>query len=322
MMVLIAHFSSNSIGRVMTSPAAPSAPTTRLPARQFRLVHVFVLMAALAIVLAIGTQMGVEGLFSAAILTVLFTSMALGWWFGHVWWVIVPAGLLALVVMLFPSVSCPPRHGLQCQNNLRQVVLALQSYHIAYKAFPPAYVADQAGQPLYSWRVLILPFMEQNDLYDQFHLDEPWNSRHNLTLVDKMGDVYRCPVRSPGRTGSITNYVAIVGDETMWPGASSLALKDATDGKSNTLLVVEWSESDVVWSEPRDIPMKELKKWWLVPRQVLKGKHRHPHGVHVGFVDGHTDSLRPQFLSGPELRSLLTPAGNDTPAKSIAELER
>ena len=81
----------------------------------------------------------------------------------------------------------------QCINNLKQIGLAMHNYHDQHKSFPPAYTVDKAGKPLLSWRVLILPYLEQNALYKEFHLDEPWDSPHNRTLIDRMPPTYRCP---------------------------------------------------------------------------------------------------------------------------------
>ncbi len=81
-------------------------------------------------------------------------------------------------------------------NNLKQIGLAMHNYESTFGTFPPAYIADKAtGKPLLSWRVAILPFLEQDALYKQFHLDEPWDSAHNKTLIARMPPVYRSPGR-------------------------------------------------------------------------------------------------------------------------------
>ncbi len=67
----------------------------------------------------------------------------------------------------------------QCTNNLQQIGLAMHNYHDRHKTFPPAYTVDKAGKPLLSWRVLILPYLDQEALYKEFHLDDPWDSVHN-----------------------------------------------------------------------------------------------------------------------------------------------
>jgi RNA polymerase sigma factor (sigma-70 family) len=79
---------------------------------------------------------------------------------------------------------------IKSMNNLRQIMLAIHNYHDANNRLP-ADVRDKDGKPLLSWRVLILPYLEQDNLYQQFHLDEPWDSEHNLKLLRQMPAVYR-----------------------------------------------------------------------------------------------------------------------------------
>ncbi len=98
----------------------------------------------------------------------------------------------------------PARQGAlrsQCVNNEKQIGLALHNYHARHNAFPPAYSVGKDGAPLLSWRVLILPFLDQNDLFREFHLDEPWDSPHNRTLIAKMPVTYRCPVERADLAG-------------------------------------------------------------------------------------------------------------------------
>ncbi|HMP78968.1 MAG TPA: DUF1559 domain-containing protein, partial [Pirellulaceae bacterium] len=79
------------------------------------------------------------------------------------------------------------------QNNMRLIVIAAHNFHETYRRFPAAYSVDEEGQPLLSWRVHLLPFLDNNRLYEQFRLDEPWDSEHNIRLVEQMPDIYRSP---------------------------------------------------------------------------------------------------------------------------------
>jgi hypothetical protein len=147
---------------------------------------------------------------------------------------------------------------MQGSNNLKQIALALLNYHDTFNRFPAAYTMDDAGKPLLSWRVHILPFVEQRELYDQFHLDEPWDSPHNRELIAYIPEIYRAPgsAAEPGKT----NYLGVRGDDKMFvtPKASGrqpqgVGLRDVTDGTSNTLMVVEaGDESAVEWTRPTD----------------------------------------------------------------------
>ena len=85
-----------------------------------------------------------------------------------------------------------------CINNLKQIGLALHNYHTKHDTFPPAYSRGKDGKPLLSWRVLVLPFLGEQALYDQFHLDEAWDSPHNRTLISKMPAAYSVPCRKRG----------------------------------------------------------------------------------------------------------------------------
>jgi hypothetical protein len=208
-----------------------------------------------------------------------------------------------LIALLLPAVQSHPRTS---NNNIKQLVLALHNYHEIHGSFPPQYVADANGQPLYSWRVLILPFIEEQRLYDEFHLDEAWDSPHNVALADQMPAIFRSPYR-PGRTGSVTNYVGVSSPETAWRGEQALRFADFTDGAANTLLLVEWCESDVAWSEPRDLPLPAATKCWLPATVTPPGQD----GFVVGYGDGSVHWLVPRNLPVSELRGLLTPAGGE-----------
>src|SRR5262245_11036025 len=103
----------------------------------------------------------------------------------HLIWL--PAALLAGVALAAPAGHQPESTIVQRRasaNNLKQIGLALHNYHDTYGKLPPAAICDKAGKPLLSWRVAILPFIEQNALYKQFKLDEPWDSEHNKKLAE------------------------------------------------------------------------------------------------------------------------------------------
>src|SRR5262249_51556565 len=82
---------------------------------------------------------------------------------------------------------------MQNQNNLKEMALAMHNYHDVNGKFPPAAICDKQGKPLLSWRVAILPYVEQDNLYKQFKLDEPWDSEHNKKLIAQMPKVYALP---------------------------------------------------------------------------------------------------------------------------------
>ncbi|MFH1269123.1 MAG: DUF1559 domain-containing protein [Planctomycetota bacterium] len=98
----------------------------------------------------------------------------------------------------------------QCSNNLRQIGIAMLNYHDTYGSYPPAYIPDEKGQPKHSWRVLLLPFLEQQTLYDQYDFDRPWDSPENAALGNLMPEAYRCPSDTLSAF-SETSFAMIVG---------------------------------------------------------------------------------------------------------------
>jgi Protein of unknown function (DUF1559) len=119
---------------------------------------------------------------------------------------------------------------------------------------PPAVVYGESGEPLYSWRVLILPCIEQNDLYKEFHLDEPWDSPHNLALLPRMPATYAAPGSKKSKLPPYHTVCHVfVGRGAPFEGREGLRWPaDFPKGTSNTLLVVEAGEP-VPWSKPSDL---------------------------------------------------------------------
>lgn len=172
-----------------------------------------------------------------------------------------PIGLVKLVgvFLLLPVVACvllqpgvsrgrPPG-----PYNLKHIALAIHNYHEEHGHFPPPYVADASGQPLLSWRVLILPYLEQQQLADQFRYDESWDSPHNHQLLT---DLYVFRSDRKIVTGE-TNFVAVVADNTLWDPHSRTTTQEVSDGLDKTLLLMEIPSQGIAWSEPRDLSLDE-----------------------------------------------------------------
>ncbi|HEY2883496.1 MAG TPA: DUF1559 domain-containing protein [Pirellulales bacterium] len=142
-------------------------------------------------------------------------------------------------------------------NNMKQLVLAMLNFESAKKSFPPGFQADKNGKPLLSWRVLLLPFLEQKDLFDQFKLDEPWDSENNKKLIDKMPDIYKVPgSKVAGEFKTV--YLTPRGETTAFPGAKGIRFREIPDGTSKTLALVEASDDKaVVWTKPDDFDVDE-----------------------------------------------------------------
>lgn len=136
-------------------------------------------------------------------------------------------------------------------NNLKQIGLALHSHHDVYKRMPAAGIGDRDGKPLLSWRVAILPFIEQQQLYQQFDLNQPWDHPTNKKLIAKMPAIYMVP-GADAKEGE-TNYRVFVGPNTMFGERMGVRFTDVTDGTSNTFMVVEARDA-TIWTKPDDLP--------------------------------------------------------------------
>lgn len=142
-------------------------------------------------------------------------------------------------------------------SNLKYLALAMHNFHDANKAFPPAAVLSKnGGQKLLSWRVQLLPYLGEGPLYRQFHLDEPWDSDHNKTLIKKMPDVFDAGNATVEmRLRGMTTYLVPVGEKTAFEKTTGSTIRDISDGTSNTIMIVEaLREQAVSWTRPDDLP--------------------------------------------------------------------
>jgi prepilin-type processing-associated H-X9-DG protein len=189
-------------------------------------------------------------------------------------------------------------------NNLKLMGLAMHKYHDTFQFFPPAAIFDRKdGKPLLSWRVLILPFIEQDQLFNQFHLDEPWDSDHNKPLLSRMPKIYAYPGDDP--TSGLTPYQVFVGPMTIFEGKEGHGIIEITDGSSNTILVAE-AETPVPWTKPEDLPFDPNK-----PLPRLGGRHRST--FNALFADGSVHVISTGMSDGT-LRALITRNGGEVVA--------
>src|SRR5262249_4828817 len=114
-----------------------------------------------------------------------------------------------------------PARRANCTNNMRNIVLALVQYHDSHGAFPPACIADANGKPMHSWRVLILPYLDQRKLYQQYRFDEPWDGPNNRKLHDVSLKIFQCPSHDKSQMSAGTNYVVVIGPGTVWPNGKN-----------------------------------------------------------------------------------------------------
>jgi hypothetical protein len=204
------------------------------------------------------------------------------------------------------------RRRTMSQNNLKQIGVAMQNFHDTSFFLPPPAICDAKGKPLLSWRVTILPYIEQGALYQQFKLDEPWDGPNNIKLLALMPKVY-APVGVKTKEPFTTFYQAFVGPGAAFEvqpmpaqkpfGARGMRLvADFPDGTSNTLLVAEAAEA-VPWTKPADLvydpkgPLPKLGGLFAPGYNVLFGD------ASVRFFS------RP--LPNDLLNALITRAGNE-----------
>jgi hypothetical protein len=225
--------------------------------------------------------------------------------------VVIVAIVIVLICLLLPggNVIHGPRRRSPCFNNLKQISLALQRYDARYGSLPPAYIADQNGKPMHSWRILILPFLEQEPLYKEYDFSEPWDGPHNSRLMQRCPKQFRCH-EATNQNPSATSYVAVVGNTTMWPGNRGSRLEDIKDGTSNTIMLVEVADSDINWMEPRDLSFEQATKGVNVDKQHGISSN-HAGIVCVAYADGHGTYLVDD-VSSEALKALFTIAGGET----------
>jgi prepilin-type processing-associated H-X9-DG protein len=214
-----------------------------------------------------------------------------------------PATAGVAVALLLPAVQAAREAARrsQCINNLKQMGLAFHNHHSVNDRFPNN-LYSKDGKPLLSWRVAILPYMERNDLYIRFKLDEPWDSPSNKALLNEMPTFYACPslpVAVPGNTP----YRVFTGPGTIFEGKDGTNMRTMTDGISTTLAVVEARES-VPWTRPDEMPLDPN------PAVVAGVGSTHPGGFNALFCDGSVRFLK-MTISPVTLRALITKAGGE-----------
>jgi len=249
------------------------------------------------------------------------------------------AEIAELATALLPAIEEAQQAAKRTQsmNNLRQLALAMLNYESAHGSFPPAvsytyrtevvggvggeeptsefppsgggrYGGVPRGQLLqertskypHSWRVAILPYMEQQALYNQYRFDEPWDSEANKKITETVVPAYRSPHDEPSSTN--TSYFVFTGPETIFDGEEGTQLREIRDGTSRTLLLVE-AKRPVPWTKPEDIPyaadqpVPKLGGW--VPREFV-----------AAMVDGSVRRVSSD-IEEETLRAYITKAGGE-----------
>jgi len=185
-------------------------------------------------------------------------------------------------LLLFPAVFSGRQAAkrMQSGNCVKQIVLALQNYYDTHLTFPPAVVTDKDGKPLYSGRVLLLPFMEQEALYNQFDKSKAWDSPENLPISRTTIRAFASPFASSGN--GRCDFVFVTGAGTAFPPGKTTGFGDMQDGSANTLVVIETKAGPASWAAPGD---------WDPATGAIPPGYFANHTI-VGFADGHVQPLR------------------------------
>lgn len=233
---------------------------------RFRLTTIAYAFALLAAAMATFGPWGIATAFSVA-----------AFWFFYYrraanpvafWLCVVVLGCLTAQILL-PAISSARSAAKRshCLSNIKELYIALENYHHKHGSYPPAYLADSQGTPIHSWRVLLLPYLGENELYRHYDFDEPWNGPNNRKLWDRMPEVYACPAQERRRSlgdepfgpmpRHAANYFAVVDESTAWPGARPLKSSEITDDAGETILLIEYSGSTDPWTAPVDLTLDE-----------------------------------------------------------------
>jgi hypothetical protein len=198
--------------------------------------------------------------------------------------------------------------------NLQRLMMALSDYNNAHHHYPPAVVLGPDGKTPHSWRVDILPFVEGDfspklgrpdhpyqGLYEQYRLNEPWDSPHNKLVLKQMPEFFLCPTDLPDSTNTV--YFALVGKGAIFDEPRGTTVGDNNDGSFRTILLVE-SKPSAPWTKPVDIPCDPAK-----PLPNLGGIHA---GGFVVVNAGGSRHFLPSEIKEAHLRALITRDGGET----------
>ncbi len=213
----------------------------------------------------------------------------------------VVAAILGATVPAFRAAR-QAEQRMDCVNNLRLIAMACANYRDTYKAFPPAITYDEDGNAMHSWRGLISPYMESSGFYGAYDLTEPWNGPNNRLLGDETPDTfidsqrnpyqclyapsfYRCPASPRSQDRMLTNYVMLIDDRNGSPERPH----DATPRTGSSIIILEITDTDIHWMEPRDVLLSELRSKTNHPQKDrLSGRHN---GVCVVRADDNSEVL-------------------------------
>jgi len=220
--------------------------------------------------------------------------------------IIVIIGILVALLLPATPAARESARRMQCSNYMKQIVLGFDNYHDKHGCFPPAYTVDEDGKPLHSWRVLILPYIEQRDLYEKIRLDEPWDSEHNRQFHTEAPTIFRCPSGSPPETVPVPApaacfYSVIDGAEAAFFGSQTRSKADVKELRETIFLVER--RIPVNWMDPsNEMTFETACKG--INADAMGISSYHTKGAHIALGDGYVRFLS-DSIDSETLRKML-----------------
>ena len=238
-----------------------------------------------------------RGLGKTAIRLAVITSMMMIV-FGIVGWLLIPSAQRAV----------EERRRLGSISNIQQIAKALNAYRQDYGSYPTPTVTSSSGKPLYSWRVLLLPYLGYKGLSSRFQLDQPWDSPSNSLLVREMPPLFTIVGNNLALSLYESNYSFVVGPGTLFPTPFSDSVEEVFDEPSETILLVETKEGGLTWTQPGNLDNSTGVGIGTRPVTDIGGNFAN--FVLVATVDGNGITLSPQTPIAT-IQAMLSPDGGE-----------
>jgi hypothetical protein len=230
-----------------------------------------------------------------------------------------------VVTLLLANIASNPNamSRINCCQCLRQIAVAIRAYSAENGSFPPAYIADKNGQPMHSWRVLILPYLGHQSLYKKYNFNEPWDGPNNKRLLAERPSVFVCPSRCNAENFDAvsTNYVAVVGKNAAWRPDQPVDFSDPAlkNHRDDTVMLIE-DATGIAWTEPRDCSLDAIEaavsagkvESVRAPHLYVNSDYFHrptAYGASVAYLDGHCTFWPSGNLVSDKLKELLAIGG-------------
>ncbi len=223
--------------------------------------------------------------------TTILVIVGIGLFFG----LFICTGILAALLLPAIQQAREAARRMSTGNNMRNIGLALLSYEATFKKFPPAYTVDAEGNKLHSWRTIILPFLEQANVYESIDFSKPWDAPENSAARNTKIPLFDCPsaILPPGHT----LFQVIVHPRGIFTGPKQTSVSEIIDGTSNTILVAQaGKDHSVHWMEPSDMDLPYFQV-------VDPDASAHHGGAHIVLADCSTRFL--PMDAGPETRKAM-----------------